>query len=301
MFEGRFDDRVVVVTGAAQGIGAAVGLRAAAEGAHVVLGDRSPLVKEVADRVLDEGGTALAHRVRPGDLCRCRVARGSRPGRARTGRHLDQQRRRHHLDPPVRALRRGRHRAGDHIASLFPTLWCCRAVLPHMVERGSGTIVNVSSIATRSVNRVPYAAAKGGVNALTASLAFEAAPKGVRVVATAPGGTEAPARRVPRNTDELGERDAGLVRRDRRSDGVQHPPRPLRHARRAGRAHPLPRLRRGLLHHRQRAAGRRRRPGLRPYAPASPPIRAADRAAPHHEGPCSWTHCCAPSVASPAP
>ena len=88
--------------------------------------------------------------------------------------------------------------------SLFPTLWCCRAVLPHMVERERGTIVNVSSIATRSINRVPYAAAKGGVNALTASLAFEAAPKGVRVVATAPGGTEAPQRRVPRNTGDLG-------------------------------------------------------------------------------------------------
>jgi dihydroxycyclohexadiene carboxylate dehydrogenase len=45
---------------------------------------------------------------------------------------------------------------------------------------------------------VPYAAAKGGVNALTASLALEVAQYGIRVVATAPGGTEAPARRVPR-------------------------------------------------------------------------------------------------------
>ena len=83
--------------------------------------------------------------------------------------------------------------------SLFPTLWCCRAVLPHMIERTAGVIVNVSSIATRSINRVPYAASKGGINALTASLAFEAASKGIRVVATAPGGTEAPPRKVPRN------------------------------------------------------------------------------------------------------
>jgi dihydroxycyclohexadiene carboxylate dehydrogenase len=55
-------------------------------------------------------------------------------------------------------------------------------------------IVNVSSIATRSLNRVPYAAAKGGVNAITASLAWEVAERGIRVVATAPGGTEAPPR-----------------------------------------------------------------------------------------------------------
>ncbi len=95
------------------------------------------------------------------------------------------------------------HYAEDEILaevrrSLFPTLWCCRAVLPYMLEQGGGTIVNVSSVATRGVNRVPYSAAKGGVNALTASLAFECAGHGVRVVATAPGGTNAPERRIPR-------------------------------------------------------------------------------------------------------
>ena len=39
--------------------------------------------------------------------------------------------------------------------SLFPTLWCCRAVLPVMLEGHGGVIVNVSSVATRGVNRVP--------------------------------------------------------------------------------------------------------------------------------------------------
>jgi len=83
--------------------------------------------------------------------------------------------------------------------SLFPTLWCCRAVLPFMVKKKKGTIVNVSSIATRSIHRVPYAAAKGGVNALTASIAMEQAKNGIRINATAPGGTEAPPRKIPRN------------------------------------------------------------------------------------------------------
>ena len=54
----------------------------------------------------------------------------------------------------------------------------------------------------RSLNRVPYAAAKGGVNAITASLGWELAQRGIRVVATAPGGTEAPPRAVPRNPNE---------------------------------------------------------------------------------------------------
>jgi len=71
-----------------------------------------------------------------------------------------------------------------------------------MLAAGKGVIVNVSSIATRSLNRVPYAAAKGGVNAITASLAWEVADRGIRVVATAPGGTEAPPRAVPRNPNE---------------------------------------------------------------------------------------------------
>jgi dihydroxycyclohexadiene carboxylate dehydrogenase len=83
----------------------------------------------------------------------------------------------------------------------MPTLYCCRAVLPHLMARGGGTIVNVSSNATRGIHRVPYSAAKGGVNAITQSLAMELAARNIRVVATAPGGTEAPPRRIPRNAD----------------------------------------------------------------------------------------------------
>ena len=43
-------------------------------------------------------------------------------------------------------------------------MWCCHAVLPLMLEANSGAIVNIGPVATRGINRVPYAAAKGGVN-----------------------------------------------------------------------------------------------------------------------------------------
>jgi benzoate/toluate 1,2-dioxygenase reductase subunit len=86
--------------------------------------------------------------------------------------------------------------------SLMTTLLTCRAVLPGMVDRRDGVVVNVSSAATRGIHRIPYSAAKGGINAITASLALEYAEVGVRVVATAPGGTEAPPRRISRGTPE---------------------------------------------------------------------------------------------------
>jgi dihydroxycyclohexadiene carboxylate dehydrogenase len=64
---------------------------------------------------------------------------------------------------------------------------------------GRGVIVNVSSVAARRINRVPYAAAKGGVNAVTACLAFENVQHRIRVCGVAPGGTNAPTRRIPCN------------------------------------------------------------------------------------------------------
>src|ERR1700747_2170513 len=87
--------------------------------------------------------------------------------------------------------------------SLFPTLWGCRAALPYMLAPGRGTIVNVSSVATKGVNRVPYSAAQGAVIRLTSALAFELGTKNIRVNAVAPGGTTAPPRAVPRNASAL--------------------------------------------------------------------------------------------------
>ncbi|MFE7227480.1 benzoate 1,2-dioxygenase electron transfer component BenC [Nocardioides sp. NPDC057577] len=198
---GRFAGQVVVVTGAAQGIGAQVARRVAAEGGKVVLADRSPLVAEVADELTGQGATTsavecdLEHYEGAAALVERALAAYGRidvlinnvggainfkPFTEFTADQID----------------------AEITRSLMTTLYACRAALPGMVERGHGVIVNVSSAATRGIHRIPYSAAKGGINAITASLALEYAGSGIRVTATAPGGTEAPPRRISRGTPQ---------------------------------------------------------------------------------------------------
>lgn len=187
----------MLVTGAAQGIGRGVAARAVAEGAQVLLVDRAEFVAEVAaeigpaahafvtDLEQYEGATAavsealaLFGRI---DILVNNVggAIRMRPFAEFTADQIDAEIRR----------------------SMMPTLYCCNSVLTPMLAQRSGTIVNVSSNATRGIRRGPYSAAKGGINALTQSLAMEYAEHGIRVVATAPGGTKAPERKVPRNAE----------------------------------------------------------------------------------------------------
>lgn len=194
---GRFADKVVLVTGSAQGIGEAVARRISAEGGHVVLADRSELAEALATELSASGPAAIAVL---GDLETFAGAQAAVDAAlARFGR-VDVAI--HNVGGTIWAKPYEHYTEAEILAevnrSLFPTLWGCRAVLPSMIAQGHGTIVNVSSIATASIHRVPYAAAKGGVNAITRSLAMEAAPHGVRVVSTAAGGTEAPPRRVQR-------------------------------------------------------------------------------------------------------
>lgn len=194
----RFQDKVALVTGAAQGIGRRVAERLTEEGARVVAVDRSELVHELQGAL-----TLTADLERFEDCHRVAATAVERFGRLdvlinNVGGTIWAKPYEHYQAQEIEAeVRR----------SLFPTLWCCHAALPYMLEQGAGAIVNVSSIATRGINRVPYGAAKGGVNALTACLAFETAGRGIRVNATAPGGTEAPPRRIPRNSAEQSEQE----------------------------------------------------------------------------------------------
>lgn len=194
-FAGRFANKVLVVTGAAQGIGRAVALRAVEEGGRVVFVDRADFVSEVAAEAGEAAaafsadletyeGAAAAMRFAAEKFGRIDILINNVGGAIRMRPFAEFEPRQ--IDAEIRR-------------SLMPTLYCCHAVLPFLIAQSGGTIVNVSSNATRGIHRVPYSAAKGGVNAITQSLAMEMAGFGIRVVATAPGGTEAPPRRIPRN------------------------------------------------------------------------------------------------------
>lgn len=202
----RFTNKAMVVTGAAQGIGRQVALEAGREGAQLLLVDRSPLIHDVAREILALQGQAVAMEADletwSGNVMameRCQRKYGAidvlvtNVGGAIWMKPFEQ------FDE--------KQITAEISRSLFPTLWGCRAVLPYMYEQNRGAIVNVSSIATKGINRLPYSAAKGGVNALTAALAFEIGARNIRVNAVAPGGTSAPQRRVPRNSETQSERE----------------------------------------------------------------------------------------------
>lgn len=218
----RFAGKGALVTGAAQGIGRAVAERLADEGARVVVADIDEKhCLEVVAAIGDRGGEALPF------VADLQTSSGARALVAHAASHLGR------IDVAV-------HNVGGTIwgkpfweyddeqiereitRSLWPTLWCCRAVVPHMLQQRAGAIVNIGSLAVRSRFRVPYAAAKGGVHAMTVAMSQELSRHGVRVNCVAPGGIDF-TRAIPRNGAALSA-DEQVWRGEMRSDTLAMTP-----------------------------------------------------------------------------
>ena len=194
----RLKDKVCIVTGAGQGIGRATARRLGEEGGKIVVADRiDESATEAVTELRESGVEAVKALVDVGTFAGAQELIAA--ARAAYGR----------IDVLVNNVGGTIWIKPYHLytedevkleleRSLYPTLWCCLAALPVMIEQQSGSIVNVGSQSTRGLYRLPYAASKGGIVALTKVLAMEYGRYGIRVNTVAPGGTEITDRVTPR-------------------------------------------------------------------------------------------------------
>lgn len=180
--------RVALVTGAGSGIGRAIAEKLAQNGERVVVNDlNAETADEVAAGIKESGGEAVAA---PGDVsdaesvqrivAATHEAYGSPEILVNNAGFLQQKR---FVDLTVEDFDR---MIAVHLRGTF---LCTRAVLPEMLSRGSGIIVNVASQLGQigGIELCHYSSAKAGIIGLTKSLAREVSAQGVRVNAVAPG------------------------------------------------------------------------------------------------------------------
>lgn len=207
----RFAGKVCIVTGAGQGIGRATARRFAAEGGLVVVAERAEEpARETVRQLTEAGAEAVA------DICD--VSRFEEAERLMR-QTMDRFGRINVLANVVGGTiwwQRYHEYAVEQIMlelerSLNTALWCCKAVLPHMVAQKSGSIINFGSSVTHGgLYRVPYAVSKGGIEALTQTLAAEYGPDSIRVNGVSPGTTIIPDRTTSRLTLRPGEIAAAM-------------------------------------------------------------------------------------------
>jgi NAD(P)-dependent dehydrogenase (short-subunit alcohol dehydrogenase family) len=183
------EEKVAVITGGGRGIGRAIAKKFAAQGASVVVTARSHKeIDDVSKEIRTGGGkaTSVVADVSREKDCKeivhsARQAFGAIHVLVNNAGVLG----------PVNPVEKITQAEWDDViaVNLRGPFLLSRLVLPEMYERGSGSILNIVSIAAKAAFQLnaPYAASKAGLIGLTHTLAAEAARKGVRVNALSPG------------------------------------------------------------------------------------------------------------------
>lgn len=186
------EGKVAVVTGASRGIGRAIALAFARHGADLVLASRDGEgLEETRRGVESQGRQGL---VVPTDLRRPQdVERMAHTALERFGR-VDVLVNNSGVGGPTAPLWETSLEDWEetYAVNVTGTFLCCKALLPSMIERRSGSIVIIGSMTGKRPlwGRSPYASGKLALVGLTRTLALEAGPHGIRVNLISPGGVE---------------------------------------------------------------------------------------------------------------
>lgn len=188
----RMEGELALVTGSTSGIGRAIALRFAAEGAHVVVHGRDQARGDaVVSEARDHGGHAVFVAADLSEEAACvDVIEGAVAALGgltvlvnnAVANTVDEQ------DGPVTALATRTWEASLRV-NLTAPMWLSRGAIPHMIDAGHGSIINISSRQAErsSPGLSAYAASKSGLNGLTRAVAVDYASAGIRCNTISPG------------------------------------------------------------------------------------------------------------------